>query len=98
MSGTFFHHANELKVRMQNLFRKKFPLQCNLNQSLLIYGLRIQISRYFLQENVKDLRGYTDVSYLFIDEADHFEPSVNSELLHAITRYEEKSKLYNDNV
>jgi hypothetical protein len=28
---------------------------------------------------------------LFIDEADHFEPSVNSELLHAITRYEEKS-------
>ena len=24
--GTFFHHANELKVRMENLFRKKFPL------------------------------------------------------------------------
>ncbi|HKQ21598.1 MAG TPA: hypothetical protein VJS91_06135, partial [Nitrososphaeraceae archaeon] len=41
--------------------------------------------------NVKDLRGYTDVSYLFIDEADHFEPSVISELQHAITRYEEKS-------
>ena len=40
---------------------------------------------------MKDLRGYTDVSYLFIDEADHFEHSVNSELLHAITRYEEKS-------
>jgi hypothetical protein len=37
------------------------------------------------------LRGYTDVSYLFLDESDYFEPSVNSELLHAITRYEEKS-------
>jgi hypothetical protein len=41
--------------------------------------------------SVKDLRGYTDVSYLFIDEGDFFEPSVNDELLHAITRYEEKS-------
>lgn len=40
---------------------------------------------------MKDLRGYTDVSYLFIDEADHLEPSVTNELLHAITRYEEKS-------
>ena len=47
--------------------------------------------KIFPSRNVKDLRGYTDVSYLFIDEADHFEPSVNSELLHAITRYEEKS-------
>lgn len=37
------------------------------------------------------MRGYTDVSYLFLDESDYFEPSVNSELLHAITRYEEKS-------
>ena len=34
---------------------------------------------------------YTDVSYLFIDEADHFDASVNDELLHAITAYEEKS-------
>jgi hypothetical protein len=40
---------------------------------------------------VKDLRGWTDVSYLFIDEADYFEPSVTTELEHAITRYEEKS-------
>ena len=28
---------------------------------------------------------------MFIDEADYFEPSVNNELLHAITAYEEKS-------
>src|SRR4030095_9759125 len=26
VSGTFVHHANELKLRMENLFRKKFPL------------------------------------------------------------------------
>ena len=26
MSGTFFQHANDVKVRMENLFRKRFPL------------------------------------------------------------------------
>lgn len=41
--------------------------------------------------NVKDLRGWTDVSYLFCDESDYFKESVNNELLHAITAYEEKS-------
>ena len=41
--------------------------------------------------NVKDLRGYTEVSYLFIDDTDYFGPSVNNELLHSITAYEEKS-------
>ena len=41
--------------------------------------------------NVRDIRGFTDISYLFIDEADYFEPSVNNELLHAITAHEEKS-------
>ena len=49
------------------------------------------MSKIFPSRNVKDLRGYTDVSYLFIDEADYFEPSVTTELEHAITRYEEKS-------
>ena len=28
---------------------------------------------------------------MFIDEADYFEPSVNTELLHSITAYEEKT-------
>jgi late competence protein required for DNA uptake (superfamily II DNA/RNA helicase) len=75
---------------MQNLFRKEFPL---LQLDSKFTDLRIKNTniKIFPSRNVKDLRGYTDVSYLFIDEADHFEPSVNSELLHAITRYEEKS-------
>jgi hypothetical protein len=75
---------------MENLFRRKFPLiqlQSKFT-GLWIKNTNIEI---FPSRNVKDLRGYTDVSYLFIDEADHFEPSVNNELLHAITRYEEKS-------
>ena len=90
VSGTFFHHANELKVRMQNLFRNKFPL-LQLESKFTDLWIKNTNVKIFPSRNVKDLRGYTDVSYLFIDEADHFEPSVNSELLHAITRYEEKS-------
>ena len=42
-------------------------------------------------KNIKDLRGYMDVSYLFIDEADHFDKSIQEELEPAITAYEEKS-------
>jgi hypothetical protein len=90
ISGTFVHHANELKVRMENLFRKKFPLM-QLDSKFTDLWIKNTNIKIFPSRNVKDLRGYTDVSYLFIDEADHFEPSVNSELLHAITRYEEKS-------
>jgi Terminase large subunit, T4likevirus-type, N-terminal len=90
VSGTFVHHANELKVRMENLFRRKFPL-IQLDSKFTDLWIKNTNIKIFPSRNVKDLRGYTDVSYLFIDEADHFEPSVNSELLHAITRYEEKS-------
>ena len=90
VSGTHFRHANEVKVKMEQLFSSKFPLVKLESRftDLWIKNVNIKI---FPSRNVKDLRGYTDVAYLFIDEADYFEPSVNSELLHAITRYEEKS-------
>ena len=42
-------------------------------------------------KNIKDLRGYMDVAYLFIDEADHGERLFQEELGPAITAYEEKS-------
>jgi len=90
VSGTYVHHANELKVRMENLFRKNFSL-INLDSKFTDLWIKNTNVKIFPSRNVKDLRGYTDVSYLFIDEADHFEASVNNELLHAITRYEEKS-------
>ena len=90
VSGTFQQHANDIKVRMENLFRNKFPL-INLESKFTELWLKNTNIRIFPSRNVRDLRGYTDVSYLFIDEADYFEPSVNNELLHAITRYEEKS-------
>lgn len=75
---------------MENLFRNKFPL-LKLDSKFTDLWIKNTNIKIFPSRNVKDLRGYTDVSYLFIDEADHFEPSVTNELLHAITRYEEKS-------
>ena len=41
--------------------------------------------------NIKDVRGYFDAAYLFIDEADYFEQSIQKELEPAISAYEEKS-------
>jgi Terminase large subunit, T4likevirus-type, N-terminal len=90
ISGTYQQHASDVKARMENLFRKRFP-SMQLESRFTDLWIKNTNVKIFPSRNVKDLRGYTDVSYLFIDEADHFEPSVNSELLHAITRYEEKS-------
>ena len=75
---------------MEDLFRTRFP-SINLESRFTDLWIRNSNIKIFPSRNVKDLRGYTDVSYLLIDEADYFEPSINNELLHAITRYEEKS-------
>jgi hypothetical protein len=75
VSGTFVRHANELKGRMENLFRKKFPLML-LDSKFSDLWIKNTNVKIFPSRNVKDLRGYTDVSYLFIDEADFFEDSV----------------------
>ena len=76
---------------MQSLFNKHFPL-IQLESKFTDLWIRNTNVKIFPSRNVKDLRGWTDVSYLFIDEADYFEPSVTTELEHAITRYEEKSQ------
>lgn len=90
VSGTMLKHANDVKERMQSLFTKRFPL-IQLQSKFTELWVKNTNIICMPSRNVKDLRGYTDISYLFIDEADHFEPSVNNELLHAITAYEEKS-------
>jgi late competence protein required for DNA uptake (superfamily II DNA/RNA helicase) len=90
VSGTMLKHANDVKERMQSLFVRRFPL-IQLESKFTELWIKNTNIICMPSRNMKDLRGYTDVSYLFIDEADHFEKSVNNELLHAITAYEEKS-------
>lgn len=91
VSGTYQQHALDVKVRMENLFRRKFP-SIQLESKFTDLWIKNTNIKIFPSRNVKDLRGYTDVSYLFVDEADHFQDSVITELRHAITRYEEKSQ------
>jgi hypothetical protein len=90
VSGTHLVHVHDVKERMQNLFRNKFPL-LQLESKFTDLWLRNTNIKIFPSRNSKDLRGYTDVAYLFLDEADYWLDSEVSELLHAITRYEEKS-------
>src|SRR4030095_14856 len=90
VSGTHILHIHDVKTRLQNLFRKNFPFlqfESKFNE-LRIKDTTVMI---FPSRNVKDLRGYDNVAFLFIDEADMFDQSVNDELLHAIVAYEEKS-------
>ena len=47
--------------------------------------------KVFPTKNIKDIRGYMDVAYLFVDETDYLDDSIQNELMHAISPYEEKS-------
>lgn len=90
VSGAMLKHANNVKERMQSLFEKRFPL-IQLESKFTELWIKNTNLICMPSRNVKDIRGFTDVAYLFIHESDYFEMSVNDELLHAITAYEEKS-------
>ena len=90
VSGTMLKHANNVKERLQALFEKRFPFVRLESKFTELWIKNINII-CMPSRNVKDLRGFVDVAYLFIDEADYFEQSVNQELQAALTAYEEKS-------
>jgi hypothetical protein len=91
ISGTREEFANYIKEKLQQLFEKKFPL-LNLESKYTELWLKKTWIKCMPTKNIKDFRGYFDISYLFIDEADYFDLSIQDELLHAITAYEEKSR------
>jgi Terminase RNaseH-like domain len=83
-------HANNVKERLQALFEKRFPF-IKLESKFTELWIKNTNIICMPSRNVKDIRGFVDVSYIFVDESDYFEQSVNNELLHALTAYEEKS-------
>jgi len=90
ISGTMLKHANNVKERLQALFEKRFPF-IKLESKFTELWIKNTNIICMPSRNVKDIRGFVDVSYIFCDESDYFDRSVNSELLHALTAYEEKS-------
>ena len=91
ISGTREEFANYVKKKMEDLFIPRFP-----NVVFDSKYTELWINKTWIKvmptKNIKDVRGYMDVAYLFIDEADHFDKSIQEELEPAITAYEEKSK------
>ena len=91
ISGTREEFANYVKKKMEHLFIPRFP-----NLVFDSKYTELWINKTWIKvmptKNIKDVRGYMDVAYLFIDEADHFDKSIQEELEPAITAYEEKSK------
>jgi len=89
ISGTGMNFANDLKVRLEKLFERRYP-DLFLNSKfteLILNKTRIKV---FPTKQIKDLRGHVDVSYIFIDEADYYDKAEQDELPFVIKRYEEK--------
>jgi len=90
ISGTREDFANEIKQRIEKLLTHNFHdiyLRSKYTE-LVLNGCWIKV---FPTRSLKDVRGYTDVSYIFCDEADYFEPREQEELGFVLKSYEEKS-------
>ena len=92
VSGTREDFANHLKERMEKLFDRKFPnVRFESKYTELTLGNNTWI-KVFPTKRIQDLRGYTDVAFLYLDEADFFDRTEQEELEYVIKAYEEKSK------
>ena len=91
VSGTREEFANYVKKKMEQLFEYRFPdLVFDSKYTELV--LKKTWIKVMPTKNIKDVRGYMDTAYLFIDEADFFAAKEQEELEPAITAYEEKSR------
>ena len=90
VSGTREEHANYIKERLEQLFENLFP-PVTFKSKYTELRLKKTWIKVFPTKNIKDIRGYFETSYIFVDESDYLEESIQDELMHAISPYEEKS-------
>jgi hypothetical protein len=90
ISGTREEHANYIKEKLQEMFENKFP-SIQLESKFTELWLKRTWIKVFPTKNIKDIRGYFEASYIWVDESDHMDPSIQDELFNAIGPYEEKS-------
>ena len=88
ISGTREEHANYIKEKLEPLF-ENFPVTFESKYTELL--LKKTWIKVFPTKNIKDIRGYFEASHIFVDESDYLEESIQDELMHAISPYEEKS-------
>src|SRR5215510_7695388 len=89
ISGTREEFSNYIKKKMEELFIRKFP-SLILESKYTELILKKTLIKAMPTRNLKDIRGYMDIAYLFVDEADHGDNQFQQELEPAITAYEEK--------
>jgi hypothetical protein len=91
VSGTREEFSNNIKIRLERLFERKFPnIKFDSKYTELTFGNNTWV-KVFPTKRIQDLRGYVDVYYLFIHEADFYDPAEQWELEYVIKAYEEKS-------
>jgi hypothetical protein len=78
VSGTREEHANYIKEKLQQMFEKKFPF-LNLESRYTELWLKKTWIKVFPTKNIKDIRGYFETSYIFVDESDYLEESIQDE-------------------
>jgi hypothetical protein len=83
ISGTREQHANYIKQKLQELFIKKFPF-LRLESKYTELWLKKTWIKVFPTKNVKDIRGYFEASYIWVDESDYLDLSIQQELMNAI--------------
>ena len=90
VSDTREEHANYIKEKLEQLFENFIP-PVNFESKYTELLLKKTWIKVFPTKNIKDIRGYFEASYIFVDESDYLEESIQDELMHAISPYEEKS-------
>ena len=90
ISGTREQHANYIKEKLEQLFENKFP-NLTFESKYTELWLKNTWIKVFPTASIKSVRGYFEASYIWVDESDHFEESVQDELLNVISPYQEKS-------
>ncbi len=89
-TGTEAGFAKELKDKLEELIQQNNP---NIKLESKYNELWINKTRFkaFPTRNVKDMRGYTDVAFIYVDEADFYDVSQQEEIGAVMRSYEEKS-------
>lgn len=93
VAGLGYSVAEDLIFRLRNIFMKNYPelimSYYHTNDKQIINGVLFEA---FSGNNIQSLRSYHNVLFVYVDEADFFQPKQERELLGVISSYEEKSR------
>jgi hypothetical protein len=90
IAGTREEFANVIKKKIEKLFDIQYKHLIRDSKYTECYINDVWF-KVFPTKNLDDVRGYTDVAYLFVDEGDSFKPQERDQLMYVIKAYEEKS-------